>query len=409
MGDFTPVSLGGSLRMKPTRRLGTGDDDLTPQPHGDWFLNKVKHAIAGSLNVPDLSGRSYSDIALDLRNGSADKFGEFNKRCEQFVTDFLIKHILHPGDGDGLSVHNLLVEVGKLIDSAFDFLQSVLDHLFEMVAALSEAIETILATPIGKAGIVGKLLSLAGLGKFEIGTIAAMILAFPTTLTYKLVNGASSHPFDYLTDGLHTKLGASPEADRALRTTAASVMGVWALLDVTGSVLEANGLGIPMLTPAVDTVAPIVLAAIAPPFVTDGLPDWRAMGENQDAPALMSWMFALFPAYIDGMGVYAEHAKVAGKPTDDATHHAEENEAFNLWAKTACGVVSLVTGIAAANADRDADGRDFALPVLNNLPNITAFCDVKAIEEATETISVVVGTALGFAGGLTGAAIYGSD
>ena len=44
----------------------------------------------------------------------------------------------------------------------------------------------------------------------------------------------------------------------------------------------------------------------------------------------------------------------------------EENEVFNLWAKTACGVLSLVTGIAGANADKNAGGKDFALPVLNN-------------------------------------------
>ena len=132
--------------------------------------------------MPDLSGRSYTEIANDLRSRGAGPVAKFQDDCELFVTKFLIKNVLHPGDGGGLSVKNLLAEVGKLIDSGFDFLQAVLDNLFEMVAALCTTIKNgILATRLGSAGIVGKLLTLAGLGKYEIGSVAAMVLAFPTS------------------------------------------------------------------------------------------------------------------------------------------------------------------------------------------------------------------------------------
>ena len=47
--------------------------------------------------------------------------------------------------------------------------------------------------------------------------------------------------------------------------------------------------------------------------------------------------------------------------------------------------------------------------MLNNLPNIMAFCDIKAIEEATEGVSVVLGSVIGFAGGETGAIVYGTS
>lgn len=54
---------------------------------------------------------------------------------------------------------------------------AALDAQFAMMAAVCRAVPGMLGTKIGSAGIVGKLLSLAGLGDLEIGTVAMMVLA----------------------------------------------------------------------------------------------------------------------------------------------------------------------------------------------------------------------------------------
>ena len=310
IADFTPATAPAPNRPAKTLRghgpAAKANDDSTPQQHGDWFLNKVKHSIFGSLNTPEFAGLSYDAVATSLREACDSSAGDLQTAANDFWT-FIATTIKHPSEFGAVAVPAFLDAVSKLIQAALKFLKGILDALFDMVAALSHTISSyMLATTIENAGIAGKLLSVAGLGDVKIGTVVNMVFAFPATLAYKIANGPDTRPFGYVPDAFTgvlpdsgTGLGADPSADRALQVTAASVMGVWAGLDTVSSVLEGLGSGVPMLSPAVDTAGPIIVAALAPPFTKDGLPDWRAMsGDTQDGYALGSWLMGLMPAFL---------------------------------------------------------------------------------------------------------------
>ncbi len=393
ISDFNPAKPGGAASKPP----GNNDDeDDTPQPHGDWFLNKVKHAIYGELDTPDLKAVSYDKLQLDLMEACASQVGDLQAAAQDFWR-FLEAAVSHPSDFPTLAVAALLEAVSKLVQAALRLLKAIIDALFDMVAALSKVIPDMLRTKIGSAGIVGKLLSLAGLGDFEIGTVAMMVLAFPATLAYKIANGPATRPFSYVTDA--QDLGANPDADRALQITASSVMGVSAALSVANVMLDAVGHGVPLLTPAMDIAGPLVVGALAPPFVTDGLPDWRRMTDStEDAEALCSWVLGLLPAYGSAQVLYATKSKEVD---------ASNTEETALWVQTMCGVLSLVTGVLAAGNEPGASGVDYAGPILSNIANIAACCNTDLIKEPTEGLSVVVGTGLGFWSSLAGAVLYG--
>ncbi|MEI9942213.1 MAG: hypothetical protein WDO69_33775 [Pseudomonadota bacterium] len=396
IGDFNPAQLVGATRTPPV-----ASDDDAPQPHGDWFLNKVKHAIYGQLDTPQFTGISFDKLQLNVLEACSSHIDDFASAAQGFWS-FIKTAVTHPSEFPSLAVHGFLEEVSKLIQAALKLLNAAVDALFAMIAALSKAIPDMLSTKIGKAGIVGKLLSLAGLGDFQIGTVAMMVFAFPTTLAYKIANGPDTRPFSYVM-GAQGRPGADPDTDRALQITAASVMGVWAGLDAVGNGLKAvGGEGVPMLTPAVDLAGPLLVGALAPPFVKDGLPDWR-LNQNtaQDTLGLVSWLFDLIPAYGSAQVMYAEHSQSVDvkAQTEDGT----------FWLQTMCGVMSLVAGVSAASSDPDANGKDYAVPILLNVPNIVACFYSKALIETSEGASAVLGVGFSLFGGVAGAVEYGSD
>lgn len=391
ISSFNPAKPGSTASEPPK-----GDDDDAPQPHGDWFLNKVKHAIYGELDTPQLKGVSYDKLQLEVLEACASEVGDLETAAQDFWL-FLKTAVTHPSEFPTLAVPALLEAVSKLVQAALKLLNALLDALFDLVTSLSNAIPDMLRTKIGSAGIVGKLLSLAGLGDFEIGAVAMMVFAFPTTLAYKIANGPDTRPFGYLAD--EQQLGADPGADRALQITASSVMGVWAALDLVNTALDESHRGVPLVTPACDLAGPLLIGALSPPFVTDGLPDWRRMSDStEDAEAFCSWILGLLPAYGAAQVLYATKSKAVD---------ASETEETVLWVQTMCGVLSLVTGVLAANRDPGANGVDYAVPILTNISNITAFCGTDAIKDATEGFSIVLGAGLGFWSSVAGAVLYG--
>lgn len=397
ISDFNPATSALAAHAQPE-----ADDEDAPQPHGAWFLNKVKHAIYGELDTPQFTGISYDKLQLDVIEACASEVGALESAAQEFWL-FVKTAVTHPSDLAAVVVPAFLEAVSKLIQAALRLLNAVLDALFSMIAALSKAIPDMLGTKIGKAGIVGKLLSLAGLGDFEIGTIAAMVFAFPATLAYKIVNGPDTRPFSYVAN--EAKLGADPGVDRSLQLTASAVMGTWAELDVINFLLTIDSKdgtgGVPMLTPAVDLVGPILVGALAPPFIKDGLPDWRLIDPNSDMElaAFTSWLLDIMPAFCSAQTIYAKKSKVA---------EVKETENAAIWLQTAFGVASLAAGVRAAEDDPEANGVDFAIPILNNIPNIMACLNSTLIKEATEQTSVAVGAIASLFGGGGGAVLYGA-
>jgi hypothetical protein len=403
IGDFNPAGPGrtpaATAAPAAPATAAADDDDGTPPPHGDWFLTKVKHSIFGALDTPEFAGRPFSALAAGLRQAGVEELEAFAAACEDFWK-FIKEAVTHPSQFETVGVSLLLDAVSKLIHAALAFIRSILDALFDMIKALSPTIAGMLATPLKDAGIVGKLLALAGLGDIEIGAVVTMVFAFPATLVYKLANGPGTRPFSYV-PGLQASPGAEPSADRALQITAAAALGVWAGLDTVSTLASSIGVGVPLLTPAIDTAGPLIIGALAPPFTKDGLPDWRtASGDDADSFLVLSWLLDILPAFFSAMVIYSHHYT-----PDDAK--GDENVA--LWRQTMCGAVSLVSGVLAAHYDPDADGKDYALPILLNLPNLLAFCNTESVIEESEGVSAVLSLGFGLFGGVAGAAIYGTN
>ena len=74
-----------------------------------------------------------------------------------------------------------------------------------------------------------------------------------------------------------------------------------------------------------------------------------------------------------------------------------------------CGVISLVSGVLAANADPEAEAADYAVAILGNVPDVLAFGNTKTLVEATDGGSAALSAGFGFFSGVTGAAVYGSN
>lgn len=388
-----PQRLGG----RPRSTGGSGDDDTQQSPHSDWFWQKVKKELFGALTLPPVS--NLSDLMKRLLTAAGRALADFETAFVDFFT-FLTRSIAHTKDADGLGIRLLLQAVAKLIDAVFVLARATISVLLDLLAEMADAIPGILTTPLGKAGgLVGALFKLIGLGNIPIGTVATTLYAFPTVLAYKIAHNGKGRPFD---TAPHSRQGSGYRGDpkEDLAFAASAVLGTWAAFDTISAAESTAGSTLP-LTAVIDIVSPILVGVLTVPAVKDGEPFLSppVSGDEADTLDFLSWLIAMLPAGLVAAGEYLDHV---GEHDPDLPNQ----QSMLTFAVTACGALSLGTGIQGLKMSEEASGWEYADIILNSIPIIVAAGVNKRMLEATEMISGVITGVLTLAAGLGGAVAH---
>jgi hypothetical protein len=373
-----------------------GSDDQG-SPHSDWFWKKVKNELFGTLTLPPIA--NVQALIGQLLTAAEQALADFEGAFIDFF-DFLKVTITHPSEAMTVGVRDLLLAVSKLVDAVFVLVRAVVGTVLQLLAELADAIPGILNTPLGSAGgIIGALFKLIGLGNISIGTIITTIYAFPTVLAYKIAHNGHGRPFDTATNSLQGGAGDAEKED--LVACASTALGLWAAFDAMSAAQSVAGLSLP-LTAVVDIASPIIVGFLTVPAVKDGEPYLSppVSGDDGDFLAFLSWLTAMIPAGMVAAGEYLEHT--GGHDPD-----LPNQQSMLMFGSSACGVISLATGVQGLIKSEGASGCEYADAILNAIPVIVTAGVDKRMLEATDTISGIVTGVLTLAAGVGGAIAHG--
>ncbi|MFI9240539.1 hypothetical protein [Streptomyces sp. NPDC053079] len=166
----------------------------------NWLQN---HMGANSVFFPesafDLSAAVHPAPWKALAEAVKRSGQEFSKGLQSFA-EGSVDLIKDPGSLKTYAAVELLDGVEKLVDGALDLGDAIVLALLDVVDAALDAVGSMLDKEL-ELGPVNTLWAwaakLAGYGdddKLTLGSLAALIGAFPVTLVYKLINGADSEP-----------------------------------------------------------------------------------------------------------------------------------------------------------------------------------------------------------------------
>ncbi|GAA3617440.1 hypothetical protein [Microlunatus ginsengisoli] len=406
-----PAAL-GSRRPRILRQFDAvnppGDAaDPDAHPHGDWFFRKVKHALSsGGLNTPDLAGADVKTLIDNLVRAAGTALADFAKAFADFAKA-LTAIVTHPDKAGTVGISMLLNGVSEMLHGVFTLARAAVDTVFDLFAGLVKVVGDMLATNVGSMKIVGELLTLAGLGKIEMRSVATMILAFPTALAYKVAHGSHSRPFDGV-KATRSGKGLAGNAQSDLKFTGSSVMGVWAFFDVIAAGYTAAQKEPPMFLAAIDIAAPVIVAGLTPPMTDGDVPTFAnpVKGDNHAQMIFASWILGVVPAFVAMAGIYVDHLLKAKKYAKDEAGTVKDSL---LWVQAGAGLFSLVTGVIGASLAETPSGADYAVAVLNNVaPGFSPLLSDEIVE-ATVGGSAAVEMVLTAFCGLSGAVVYGTS
>lgn len=412
-----PPTVLGARRPKLLRRLqksvsASDDSDDPNHPHGNWFFRKVKHALSiGGLQVPEDSVTTIQSSLAQLDSGARAALDDFAIAFAD-LQRAMITVVRHPQDAGTLGVPLLLKSASEMIHGVFELAKAIVDTMFDLFIAMSQAIEVILKTnDVGSIPIIGELFKLAGLGQIEMRSVALMILAFPATLAYKVAKGITAQPFGGLQATRHPKTTRRPtkrllaDAQRDLTIISSSVIGVWAPFDAVSDGFLADKAEPPKLFSVVDMVAPLALTALTSPSTnTDGHPTFASpLGDTASSMMFTSWIMGAVPGFAAAAGIFVGHLQE--KKTLTKTAADSINDTL-IWIQGGSGLLALVTGLIALGSAQGSSGAQYADTILNNLPVVLAPLISKGAVDDSEGITAVIHLAMVFFCGEGGAVAH---
>ena len=388
------------------RRLGAAATPAGPDSHASWLLDKIQHEIA-TLGPPAAIPGFDTAIAT-LKSQVGDTLSGFESAVSKFWSDLLNGIASDPHNIEAAAVPALLEGLTAVVDAllviAGDLVQAVLQLLRTVVQVLDS---TILATPAGDLPLIGPLLP-AGMSSLTMKQIVTLLIAFPTTLAYKLEHGSAAAPFkSTLSQSQHrpgrahdphaAALGASADLASDLKYTAAGAMGFWAFMDSISAALsiDPDGDGPPDFFTFVDIVAPCVIGILTYP--ASGVPFQSGIAYSTGPEFLnfLSWLCGYAPGILSAVGY------------ESGNELAENVDALVLTSQF--GAMGMAFGIMALAAADDKSPADYGIAILGNLSTVGTWgLSPEAIDSSDGLSAVAVAAVSLICGGLA-AVLYGTS
>jgi hypothetical protein len=181
---------------------GAALSDFTNNPHHNWLWDKL---ASNSPNAPAmLFGARSMSSADDPWDAFAKHLGESGKEFLAAIGKFkdaIWSIITNPASFATTAIPDFIDMANLLVDALLDLCDAIVDAAAGLAVAAMEALETALTAEL-QLGFLNTLWSwIAGAagypqdGKLTFGALASLVVAFPSTLIYKLIQGVDQEPF----------------------------------------------------------------------------------------------------------------------------------------------------------------------------------------------------------------------
>ncbi len=272
------------------RRLGAAASPAGPDAHSSWLLEKIQHEL-GSLGPPP-AVPGFDEALVTLTSQFGNTVSGFEGAVTKFWSDLLTGVAGNPHNIEAAAVPALIDGLTAVVDALLAMAKDVAEAVLQLLRTVVQALDaTILAAPAGDLPLIGPLLP-SGMSKLTMKQIITLLIAFPTTLAYKLEHGSAAVPFKSgLSQSQHrpesdhgthvTAPGAAADLASDLKYTAAAAMGFWAFMDAISAALsiDPDGDGPPAFFTFVDIIAPCVIGNLTYP--ASGVPFESGMRTRQ--------------------------------------------------------------------------------------------------------------------------------
>lgn len=198
-GDLQGFPAPGQPPSSQTKVGGNATQaDLTGNVHHNWFQDKV------SANAP-------SDFGVSPDQDVAGMWESISPQIMASATDFLAaakdfeqgfsSTIQDPKSFGSVAIPDFLDGIKNLIDAGLELCDAIVTIFIKVAKLAMDGVETLLATPLnfGPLNTLWKWIA-AQAGdpsddQLTLGAVLALMLAFPATVAYKLIEGADAEPF----------------------------------------------------------------------------------------------------------------------------------------------------------------------------------------------------------------------
>lgn len=367
---------------------GAAPADFTSNPHHNWLLDKV------TSHAPEVTAASSGDgpwqaFAAHMSESGQEFLGALGK-----FKDAVWSIIENPSSFATTAIPDFLEMARLMVDALLDFCDAMVDAIAGLAADAMDALEETLKAEL-PLGFLNTLWSwIAGLAgypkddKLTLSALGSLLMAFPCTIIYKLVQGVDQEPFP---DG---KFPVKPQAPERAAAAQFGIEMPWQ------SVLTSDIVRIVQVVPAgfadfMGNNAPVWLTVVG---VVWSIAVWVLRHGYPTLPSLAWASFGAAAAQLLWIGPTVYFVLKSTSLGKDANKRGDAIDGVI----TAYGALMLVVGIALDIFTKAPLGQKIA-NILTPLPSLFCFLNMTQFRDSPDAPFAIAGNLLvdvvGYIGG----------
>lgn len=169
-------------------------------PKHNWLFNKTLTAFNSGFTTTTYES-ALSTPFTSLLNQFSTSWTTFKTSATSFFQAELTAANGNASSYLTRGVTDILTGLKALVPGLLGLINDIIDLLIDLVTAIISIADDALNTPLDQLPLIGPILqaiekvSGVSFGNLTMTSLVSLLIAIPVTLTYKLINGASSQPF----------------------------------------------------------------------------------------------------------------------------------------------------------------------------------------------------------------------